>query len=624
MRLPEPLRQYRPGTLRGKLLLIALAVISVPIATAGYLLEREGHQALLLEKQERLFGLARILDSHLEGGFDPLLAERGASDRAAVIAGLNAALARFTDGVAAANPGVGVGFYSRAADAIVTYGPSREYADKVGLPIAPDHPGRRVMATGEPAVETGPQVRGQIMNAMWPIRRDGVVIGYAWANELADVIDRQSAAMDRAILAVSVLGALFGLLLIHLMSNRLSRDVKGVTDGLERMRADLGHRIAPPSGEIGEIAVAVNAMARALRDARSLTENILHSIADGVIAVDGQGRVTSINPAARRMVGLAGAGEDAGKGAEVIGRPYASLFKEGAAFASPLLDTLETGREHLAVLVDWPLPAQVLHVSVSSSLLRDSRGTPIGAVAVLKDLTEQRRLNKQIMRADRLAALGELMAGVAHEIRNPLTSIRGFMQFLETCDDIAEWRSYAPLIVRQVDSLNRIITELLEFGRSRPPFIRPVGLNELIREVTLLIGRKSNAQVILEPDPALPPVEADGEALKQVILNLVINAIQAIPESGTIRIATRASDGPGDGDAVVTVTDDGVGIPPEDLEKIFDPFYSTKPTGTGLGLAMVHRIVDAHHGTIVLTSTPGAGTTATLRLPFRHNTPVLP
>ncbi len=613
MRVSERLRRYRPGTLRGKLLLMSLAVIAVPIATASYLLEREGHQALLREKQERLFGLARILDSHLDGGFDPLIAT-DPPDRAARIARLNATLAGFTDAVAAANPGVGIGYYSRALDAIVTYGPSPEYGATVGLSIADSHPGRKVMATGQPAVETGLQVRGLIMNAMLPIRRDGAVIGYIWANELSDSIDRQAAAMDRAILVVSVLGVLFGLVLAHRMSNRLSRDVKGVTDGLDRMRVDLRHRIEPPGGEIGDIAVAVNAMAKALCDARSLTENILHSIADGVIAVDGQGRVTAINPAAERMVGKTGA--------DAVGHPYQSLFKPGAHFASALLDTLETGREHLGVVVECPLPAQTLHVNASSSLLRDSHGHTIGAVAVLKDLTEQRRLSKQIMRADRLAALGELMAGVAHEIRNPLTSIRGFMQFLDTCDDIAEWRGYAPLIVKQVDSLNRIITELLEFGRSRPPYIRAVDLNELIREVTLLIGRKANAQILLDPCAPLPVIEADGEALKQVILNLVINAIQAIPEGGfgTIRIATATGDG---GDAVVTVTDDGVGIPPEDLEKIFDPFYSTKPTGTGLGLAMVHRIVDAHHGTITLSSAPGAGTTATLRLPIRHN-PVVP
>ncbi|PWC52530.1 two-component system sensor histidine kinase AtoS [Azospirillum sp. TSO22-1] len=602
MRVIERLRGCLPATLRGKLLLVSLVVVAVPIATGGYLLEREGRQALLREKQEKLFGLARILDAHLGGGFDAPPADRDAAIRR-----VNAALAPFTDMVAAANPGVGVGYYSKALNAIVTYGPSGQYGDTVGRPIPADHPGWRVLETGTMAVETGPQVRGLIMNAMWPIVREGAVIGYIWANELSDDVERQAAAMDRAILAVSAAGILLGLLLTHVMSRRLAQQIKGITDGLATMRTDLGHAIRPPPGEIGAIAVEVNAMARALLDARSLTENILLSIADGVVAVDREGRVTSINPAAQQMIGM--------PAAAVIGRPYQSLFDGDAHFASALLDTLQTGCPHVGVTLDLPLPRQTLTVNASSSLLRDSHGTSIGAVVVLKDLTEQLRLKTQIMRADRLAALGELMAGVAHEIRNPLTSIRGFMQFLERCDDIKEWQSYAPLIIRQVDSLNRIITELLEFGRPRPPLIRPVPVNDVIREVLLLSGGKSGVQVVPELSPDLPLIDGDGEALKQAVLNLIINALQAMPEAGgTIRVATAVN-----GDAVVvTVTDDGTGIAPENLEKVFDPFFSTKPTGTGLGLAMVHRIVDAHYGAIAIESTPGTGTVVTLRFPIVH------
>lgn len=609
------------------MMLLSLVVVSVPIASAGYLLEREGRQALLREKQEKLFGLARVLDAHLGEGYDALLPGRDdlPLGREAAITHLNARLAPFTDMVAAANPGVGVGYYSRALNAIVTYGPSRQYGNTVGLPIPPGHPGWKVLGTGRMAVETGPQVRGPIMNAMWPIVRNGAVIGYIWANELADEVERQATVMSRAVFGVSAAGILLGLVLIQAMSRRLARDIRCITTGLDGMRTDLRRMIRPPPGEIGAIADKVNAMARALLEARSLTENILHSIADGVVAVDRGARVTAINPAAQAMMGVAAA--------DVIGRPYQSLFDREVHFTSALLDTLETGREHIGVSLDYPLPSHTLHVNVSSSLLRDSQGTIIGAVVVLKDMTEQRRLQTQVMRADRLAALGELTAGVAHEIRNPLTSIRGFMQFLESCDDIAEWRQYAPVIVRQVDSLNRIVTELLEFGRPRPPAIRPVQINELIGEVARLAGRKSCAPVVLDLAPGLPPIEADGEALKQVVLNLLINAIQAVSEkaasdktapdktageTATIRIATSMA---GPGEIAVTVSDDGAGIAPENLGKIFDPFFSTKADGTGLGLAMAHRIVDAHHGTIAVASTLGAGTEIALRLPIHHTVP---
>ena len=604
-----------PRTLRGKLLLVSLAVVVLPISLTGYLLEREGRQALVREKSEKLFGLTRLLDLHLGPGFDPLLSDMGiaGSDRETAIRALSGRLTPFTDMVAGANPGVGVGYYSRALDAIVTYGPSRDYSATVGTSIPPEHPGWHVLESGKQAVESGRQVRGFILNAMLPIVRDGRVIGYIWANELSDDVERQAAAMDRAVLTVCLAGILLGLALTQVLARGVGRDIRHIIDGLLRMRSDLAEPIEPPAGEVGAIAVEVNAMARALLDARSLTENILHSIADGVIAVDRTGQVAALNPAAETMLGITAAA--------VIGRPYESLFKPDGQFASPLLDTLKTGRQHVGVTLDFPGTRQTLHLTVSSSVLRDSHGGAIGAVVVLKDLTEQQRLRTQIMRADRLAALGELVAGLAHEVRNPLTSIRGFMQFLESSDDVAEWQRYAPLIVRQVDSLNRLVTELLEFGRPRPPAFQPVQLNDLIREVSLLAGRKSNARIALNLAPDLPLVEADGEALKQVILNLIINAIQATSETGEITIVTaRAEDGrEAAREAVVMVTDDGEGIAPENLDKVFDPFFSTKPQGTGLGLAMAHRIVDAHHGTIAIVSVPQSYTRVTLRIPFVHS-----
>ena len=599
-----------PHSLRGKLLLFSLVVVSVPIVTAGYLLEREGQQTLLQEKQERLFGLDRLLDAQLGNGFDAQLADftGDRSDRDAVIRHLNGRLTAVTDQIAAANPGIGVGYYDRERNAIVTYGPSAQYGSTVGRAIPSDHPGWSVMQSGKPAMEAGPQVRGLILNAMWPIVRNGRVQGYVWANQLSDDVNRQTAVMDRAVIGVTAAGVLLGVLLIQAMSRGLARDVQMVTDGLVQLRTNLHHNIPPLPGEIGEIAAKINDMAQALLDAQSLTEDIVQSIADGVIAVDRSGCITAINPAARHMIGVAEA--------DAIGKPYDALFDPATPFSSVLLDTLKHGCDHIDVAVQMPLARQMLDVSASSSLLRDSHGTAIGAVVVLKDRTEQSRLRTQVMRADRLAALGELMAGVAHEIRNPLTSIRGFVQFLEGCDDVREWRRYAPDIIRQVDSLNRIITELLEFGRPRSPAIGPVQLNDLIHEVTRLAGHKADVELRLALCATLPLIEADGEALKQALLNLLINAMQGIEAAGTVRIESHIE---GDGAAVaVSISDDGIGIAPENLEKIFDPFFSTKPQGTGLGLAMVHRIVDAHHGTVAMTSRSDHGTVATIRLPRLH------
>lgn len=608
MRLPSSDRLLPTRNLRNRLIATSLVVVALPIAVVSFVLEHEGREAVLREKQEKLFALARVLDSELGPSFDALLADlpSGWSDREAAIRHLSTRLTGLTDRVAAADPGVGVGYYSRRLDAIVTYGPSRDYGATVGRSIRDDHPGRKVMETGREAVEVGTLVRGPILNAMLPIRRGGDVIGYIWANETTAAIDDQQRVIDYAVAVSSAGGLVVAFLIVWTMSRRLSQEVDLVVDGLAVMKTDLRHRIPHVRDELGSIVDAINGMAKALLDARSLTENILSSIADGVVAVDRKGLVTAINPAAEALYGTTAE--------KALGRPYRDLCTAGR-IQSVLLETLETGQTHIAVTLDLERDGEELKVDASSSVLRDGDGTPIGAVVVLKDVSERDRLMVQVMRADRLAGLGELTAGIAHEIRNPLTSIRGFLQYLEDCETLEEWRQYGPLIIRQVDSLNHIVGELLAFGRPRPPRIDEIRVDDLIREMAFLARGKSSAHIELELDDGLPTIFGDREALKQAILNLLINAIQAVAEGGTIRLTASAD---GEGWVIIRVVDDGIGIEPENIDKVFDPFFSTKASGTGLGLAMVHRIVDAHHGTITLSSRPGQGTTVEIRLPRRR------
>jgi two-component system sensor histidine kinase AtoS len=589
-----------------------LIIVSIPIISTGYVLELKGREALIEEKQAKLFGLAKVLDIHLAQGFDSLLSEyRGKpDDNSGKIRFLNAKLRDFTDIIAAANPGVGVGYYSRTLNAIITYGPSNEYNDKVGMPIPPHHPGWKVMNTGLPLVESGALVRGHIMNAMWPIARGGKVHGYIWANEFTDAIEQQTKSMDNALVAVTSIGLILSLVLSIIIAGSLTRNVDTIKQGLKNMQYDLKDPIRPLQGEMGEIVLAINKMAKALVDARSMNENILLSIADAVITVDVNGIVTSVNPAAQQMFGSTRT--------EMVGRHYESLFDEEANFSSLLIQTLKSGKENIGVSVDVPLRDKMLHVSSTTSQLRDGRDNIIGAVAVIKDISETKQLLRQIMRADRLAALGELIAGVAHDIRNPLTSIRGFMQYLQKSTDPADWREYGPLIIREVDGLNRIISELLEFAKPYPPKYGLVQVNDLIHEMLMLVQKRADAQSIrieLRLDPSLPCIEADGEQLKQVLLNLIINACQAIPERGTITVST----GTESSDFIFAcVTDSGIGITPANLDRVYDPFFSTKPAGTGLGLAVVQRILNGHQGRIEITSEPGTGTDVKISLPRVH------
>ncbi|SMC70776.1 two-component system sensor histidine kinase AtoS [Sporomusa malonica] len=607
------MKRLVPQTLRNKMILFTLIIVSIPILLTGYIIKLETQEALLVEKQAKLFGIALLLDNNLGEGYNEILISRSAdnADRATQIKALNEVLKNYTDTLTSAYPGVGAGYYSMELDAIITYGPSDKYADKVGITIGPTHPGRKVMNTGERLVEFAPMVRGDIMNAMIPIIRHGEVIGYIWANELTDDIHAQMASMDYNIyLAVSI-GIIVSLLLFFWMTKGFIHDVETIKNGLEQLRFDLDHRLIPMEGEMGQISDAINHMTRSLLNAQTLNQNIMHSIADGVITVDINGNITSANKSAETLTGYTCS--------EIVDKPYKEIFCEGKHFNSLLLDTLATGTNYIGIEMEYPVKNKDIYISISTSRLKDSTDKIIGAVVVFKDLTEQHRLQAQILRAERLASLGELMAGVAHEIRNPLTAIKGFVQYLQDTDTEEERQEYMPVIIKEVDRVNRVIETLLYFSRPCKTNYKLVDINGLIKETLVLVkntGTKHKVEFRLQFGETIPQIEGDAEQLKQVLLNLLINAVQAITGQGIVEIATWQ--GPSSF-VHVSITDTGNGITPADLSKVFDPFFTTKVTGTGLGLAVVQRIINAHYGRVDIQSEIGNGTAVTLQFPVLHH-----
>jgi two-component system sensor histidine kinase AtoS len=606
------MKRLVPQTLRNKMILFTLIIVSIPLLLTGYIIKLETQEALLVEKQTKLFGIASLLDNYLGEGYHAILAAKNMqnADRATQLTALNDSLKNYTDTLTGAYPGVGAGYYSKELDAIITYGPSSNYADKVGITIDPAHPGRKVMSTNERLVEFAPMVRGDIMNAMIPVVRHGEVIGYIWANELTDDIHAQMASMDNNIYLSVSIGIIVSLLLIFWMTRGFIHNVETIKNNLVQLRFDLRHKISPMEGEMGQISDAINHMARSLLNAQTLNENIMHSIADGVITVDINGTITSANKSAEALTGFICA--------EIVDKPYKEIFCEGRHFNSLLLDTLATGTNYIGIEMDYPVKNRDIYISISTSRLKDSTDKIIGAVVVFKDLTEQHRLQAQMLRAERLASLGELMAGVAHEIRNPLTAIKGFVQYLQDTDNEEERKEYMPVIIKEVDRVNRVIETLLYFSRPCKTNYTLVDINSLIEETLVLVkntGTKHKLEFRLQLEKTIPQIEGDAEQLKQVLLNLLINAIQAIPDLGTLEIKTWQ----GHGDFIhVKITDTGTGINPADLSKVFDPFFTTKATGTGLGLAVVQRIINAHYGRIDIHSEPGSGTAVTLQLPVTH------
>ncbi len=225
---------------------------------------------------------------------------------------------------------------------------------------------------------------------------------------------------------------------------------------------------------------------------------------------------------------------------------------------------------------------------------------------------------ERMKRSERLYAIGQLAAGLAHEIRNPIASIAGAAGILErNPDDAGKRAACIGIISKECARLNRLLTNFLDFARPRPPSFQPVRLETLADSVIELAQHAAGRHSIVfrrEHEPGLPEVECDGEQIKQVLLNLMINAIQASPDGGEIDVAARR----GQGSVVVSVRDRGCGMTPEQMQRLFDPFFTTKENGTGLGLPVAFQIVQQHGGRIRAERNPDAGMTFSVELPVKH------
>jgi signal transduction histidine kinase len=283
----------------------------------------------------------------------------------------------------------------------------------------------------------------------------------------------------------------------------------------------------------------------------------------------------------------------------------------------------------------WSASIQVEHGGRAAGVLLVSRagGTALtaadqalarrlgaGAVAILAtaglaaDLVHAREL---LARADRLSALGTLAAGVAHEIRNPLVSVRTFIQLLPERVEDEEFRTtFRELALGEIERICELITDLLAFSRPTPVDREATDLNQIASQIVRLLepeARKRDVGISTAFADVLPPVIVHDAQVKQVLMNIVLNAIQACPARGTVAVGTR---GEAAGTCAVEIADSGVGIPPEQLAHIFEPFFTTKDQGSGLGLYIAHRIVTDHGGTIDVAARAGGGTVFTIRFPI--------
>ena len=320
---------------------------------------------------------------------------------------------------------------------------------------------------------------------------------------------------------------------------------------------------------------------------------ILESMSDGVIAVDTRGVITTFNRAASEVLGFTSA--------EAMGRSFHELFAREFMVGSAALSSRLCARSGRSV-----------PVAERDEPIADRGNACIGHVKVFQDLTEIETLREQVRQNERLAAIGEMAATVAHEIRNPLGGIRGFAALLAR--DIPAGDPRARLvekIMAGTANLNRVVDELLEYTRPVEIHLRPADCAELVSAALAYLELDGRPITIANNVPPGLNIRADPDKMRQVLLNVLLNAVQSIDGAGTISIDTVT-----DADcATLHIRDSGAGIAPEYVGKIFSPFFTTKEKGTGLGLAIAAKIVEGHLGGIEATSVLGEGTTIRIRLP---------
>jgi two-component system nitrogen regulation sensor histidine kinase GlnL len=356
---------------------------------------------------------------------------------------------------------------------------------------------------------------------------------------------------------------------------------------------------------------------RALPAVSPAWADVLASIEDGVVVLDASGAIVDLNPAAEQLTGVSAP--------QAVGSAVALLFRASPWIADLARETLAEGAARRRGEGTLSSRSGDVPVSAACAPVVDGDGSTRGAVLVLHDQTLQHTLEATTRRADRLAALGTVASGLAHEIRNPLGGIKGAAQLLRGALGDPDLLRCADIIIREVDRLDGLVEQLRELATPPRLQLAPINIHQVLNDV-LALERQAPAwgAITLRTafDPSLPPVLGDRAQLTQVFLNLVKNAVEALRGSGELAVSTRLEarfhirrlSGRGRFLSVL-VEDSGPGIPEEHQRQLFSPFFSTKLRGTGLGLALCHRIITEHAGTIAYEPRRAGGACFRVTLP---------
>lgn len=413
-----------------------------------------------------------------------------------------------------------------------------------------------------------------------------------------------------------ILAVVLATLTAGILSFRLLRPLAAISQSVDRLAR--GEFTAPMKmnreDEWGILSGKLNLLGEQLRGEKAaylaLKENLdglFANLADGLLMFDNQDRLAFATPSAARFFDRPIAG--------LLHRPASDVFAEDRPLDQLLRDAFGHRRFLSGEMVQVNRDSESTPVAVTTHFVEE-KGSTVASLVTLRDAGTRAQLQDEIGLTTKIAAMGRLTSGVAHEVKNPLNAMILQVEILKAklAGRDSEVKPQLDVLSQEIRRLDRVVKTFLDF--TRPIELRRSEMNvpELVREVFTLAepqAQRSRVKLVLEPNGDLPVIRADRDLMKQVLLNLVLNGCQAMPEGGELRVRPRAADGSVD----LEISDQGVGIPEEARAKVFSLYYSTKPGGTGVGLAMAYRIVQLHDGSITFTSEPNRGTTFCVSLP---------
>lgn len=435
-----------------------------------------------------------------------------------------------------------------------------------------------------------------------PFTVDDITIGHVWANNKTD--DVYQSVIEYSIVVLGILAVLFfipykiTMLIIRKLKTQLSSFAESI---LENESVQIDTQILP---ELNPLLIAAKVHSQQFRTFEALVRNSN----DSITSIDLDYRITSINPAGQKMYGYT-AMEALGQEIFILAGPG------GIPELKAVLDRVKAGEEILGYNMQrQKKDGKLIDVSSSITPIRDDQGQIIGLMGIHRDITERKQMEAEMKRLDGLNLIGKMAASIAHEIRNPMTTVRGFLQLLGSKPKLLDYKNYFVLMIEELDRANSIITEFLSLSRSTPIELNMHNLNTIINKLLPMLQADAlkNEHIIILELEEVPSFELNEQEIRQVILNLVRNGFEAMATGGALTIKTYLEND----HAVLVFCDQGSGIAPEVLPDIGKPFLTTKDNGTGLGLAVSYSIVQRHGGTISI-ETSTEGTVFVIKLPLK-------